>query len=187
MTPDQTSQLDSCNIKNTNPESSHGHNDGGRRRIGNGQGGGPYNGGWRLFSYLAPSIPCTRIWRSLPVAPGSSAAGEATPTKEQRSCAASKLVRRSGCEGSSAPRRRKLRGSRSTTSPLSMGAAGLGSGQGRRGAWPPARSRAREKGCGHQVWLVLTVLTTKFRPSKPRVREEYTTSFMHIFVINKVP
>jgi hypothetical protein len=30
-------------------------------------------------------------------------------------------------------------------------------------------------------------LTTKFRPVKPRVREEYTTSFMHIFDTNKVP
>jgi hypothetical protein len=35
-------------------------------------------------------------------------------------------------------------------------------------------------------WL-LTVLTTKIRPSKPQVREEYTTSFMHIFYTNKVP
>jgi hypothetical protein len=34
---------------------------------------------------------------------------------------------------------------------------------------------------------VLTVLTTKIRPSKPRVREEYTTSFMHIFGTIKVP
>jgi hypothetical protein len=34
---------------------------------------------------------------------------------------------------------------------------------------------------------MLTVLTTKFRPSKPRVQEEYTTSFMHIFDTNKVP
>jgi hypothetical protein len=34
---------------------------------------------------------------------------------------------------------------------------------------------------------LLMVLTTKFRPSKPRVREEYITSFMHIFYINKVP
>jgi hypothetical protein len=33
----------------------------------------------------------------------------------------------------------------------------------------------------------LTVLTIKIRPSKPRVREEYTTSFMHIFDTNKVP
>jgi hypothetical protein len=32
---------------------------------------------------------------------------------------------------------------------------------------------------------LLTVLTTKIRPSKPRV--EYTTSFMHIFYTNKVP
>jgi hypothetical protein len=37
------------------------------------------------------------------------------------------------------------------------------------------------------MFIVLTVLTTKFRPSKPRVREEYTTSFMHIFYTNKVP
>jgi hypothetical protein len=35
-------------------------------------------------------------------------------------------------------------------------------------------------------WM-LTVLTTKIRPSKPRVREEYTTSFMHMFYTNKVP
>jgi hypothetical protein len=35
-------------------------------------------------------------------------------------------------------------------------------------------------------WM-LTVLTTKIRPSKPRVREDYTTSFMHIFDTNKVP
>jgi hypothetical protein len=34
---------------------------------------------------------------------------------------------------------------------------------------------------------LLTILTTKFQPSKPRVREEYTTSFMHIFYTNKVP
>jgi hypothetical protein len=34
---------------------------------------------------------------------------------------------------------------------------------------------------------LLTVLTTKIRSSKPRVREEYTTSFMHIFYTNKVP
>jgi hypothetical protein len=34
---------------------------------------------------------------------------------------------------------------------------------------------------------MLTVLTTKFRPSKPRVQEEYTTSFMHIVDTNKVP
>jgi hypothetical protein len=34
---------------------------------------------------------------------------------------------------------------------------------------------------------VLTVLTTKIRPSKPRVREKYTTSYMHIFDTNKVP
>jgi hypothetical protein len=34
---------------------------------------------------------------------------------------------------------------------------------------------------------VLTVLTTKVRPSKPYVREEYRTSFMHIFGTNKVP
>jgi hypothetical protein len=33
----------------------------------------------------------------------------------------------------------------------------------------------------------LTVITTKIRPSKPRVREEYATSFMHIFDTNKVP
>jgi hypothetical protein len=31
------------------------------------------------------------------------------------------------------------------------------------------------------------VLTTKFRPLKPPVWEEYTTSFMHIFCTNKVP
>jgi hypothetical protein len=36
-------------------------------------------------------------------------------------------------------------------------------------------------------WYLLTVLTTKFRPSKPQVREECTTSFMHIFYTNKVP
>jgi hypothetical protein len=34
---------------------------------------------------------------------------------------------------------------------------------------------------------MLMVLTTKIRPSKSRVREEYTTSFMHIFYTNKVP
>jgi hypothetical protein len=34
---------------------------------------------------------------------------------------------------------------------------------------------------------MLTVLTTKFRPSKPQVQEEHTTSFMHIFYTNKVP
>jgi hypothetical protein len=34
---------------------------------------------------------------------------------------------------------------------------------------------------------LLMVLTTKFRPSKPWVREENTTSFMHIFGTNKVP
>jgi hypothetical protein len=34
---------------------------------------------------------------------------------------------------------------------------------------------------------LLTVLTSKIRPSKPQVREEYTTSFMHIFYTNKVP
>jgi hypothetical protein len=34
---------------------------------------------------------------------------------------------------------------------------------------------------------LLTVRTTKIRPSKPRVREEYTTSFMHIFGTNKIP
>jgi hypothetical protein len=34
---------------------------------------------------------------------------------------------------------------------------------------------------------LLMVLTTKFRPLKPRVREEYKTSFMHIFGTNKVP
>jgi hypothetical protein len=34
---------------------------------------------------------------------------------------------------------------------------------------------------------MLTVLTTRIRPSNPRVREEYTTSLMHIFDINKVP
>jgi hypothetical protein len=33
--------------------------------------------------------------------------------------------------------------------------------------------------------LPLTVLTTKIRPSKPRVREEYMTSFMHIFITKK--
>jgi hypothetical protein len=33
----------------------------------------------------------------------------------------------------------------------------------------------------------LMVLTTKIGPSKPRVREEYTNSFMHIFGTNKVP
>jgi hypothetical protein len=33
----------------------------------------------------------------------------------------------------------------------------------------------------------LTVLTTKIRPSKPLVREEYTTSFMHSFDTTKVP
>jgi hypothetical protein len=31
------------------------------------------------------------------------------------------------------------------------------------------------------------VLTTKIRPLKPRVREEYATSFMHIYGTNKVP
>jgi hypothetical protein len=31
------------------------------------------------------------------------------------------------------------------------------------------------------------VLTTKIRLSKPRVREDYITSFMHIFSTNKVP
>jgi hypothetical protein len=34
---------------------------------------------------------------------------------------------------------------------------------------------------------LLTVLTTKIWPSKPRVWEEYTTSFKHIFDTNKVP
>jgi hypothetical protein len=34
---------------------------------------------------------------------------------------------------------------------------------------------------------MLMVFTTKFRPSKPQVQEEYTTSFMHIFYTNKVP
>jgi pentatricopeptide repeat protein len=34
---------------------------------------------------------------------------------------------------------------------------------------------------------VLTVLTTKTRPSKPQVRAEYMTSFMHILGTNKVP
>jgi hypothetical protein len=29
------------------------------------------------------------------------------------------------------------------------------------------------------------ILTTKIRPSKPRVREAYTTSFMHIFIVIK--
>jgi hypothetical protein len=33
----------------------------------------------------------------------------------------------------------------------------------------------------------LKVLTTKIRPSKPRVREEYKTSSMHILDTNKVP
>jgi hypothetical protein len=33
---------------------------------------------------------------------------------------------------------------------------------------------------------VLTVLTTRIRLSKPRVQEEYTKSFMHIFDTNKV-
>jgi hypothetical protein len=36
------------------------------------------------------------------------------------------------------------------------------------------------------LW-VLTVLTTKIRPSKSRVREEHMGSFMHIFSTNKVP
>jgi hypothetical protein len=35
--------------------------------------------------------------------------------------------------------------------------------------------------------FVLTILTTKIRPSKPQVREEYMARFMHIFSINKVP
>jgi hypothetical protein len=35
--------------------------------------------------------------------------------------------------------------------------------------------------------FVLTVLTTKIRPSKPRVQEEYMASFMHVFSTNKVP
>jgi hypothetical protein len=34
---------------------------------------------------------------------------------------------------------------------------------------------------------LLTVLTIKIRPSKPRVRKKYTTSFMHIVDTNKVP
>jgi hypothetical protein len=34
--------------------------------------------------------------------------------------------------------------------------------------------------------VVLTVLTSKIRASKPQVRAEYTTSFMHIFYTNKV-
>jgi hypothetical protein len=34
---------------------------------------------------------------------------------------------------------------------------------------------------------LLTVLTTRIRHSKPRVREEYMASFMHIFSTNKVP
>jgi hypothetical protein len=33
---------------------------------------------------------------------------------------------------------------------------------------------------------LLTVLTTKIQPSKPRVREKYMTSFMHVFSTNKV-
>jgi hypothetical protein len=37
------------------------------------------------------------------------------------------------------------------------------------------------------MWLWLTVLTINIQSSKPRVREEYTTSFMHIFYTNKVP
>jgi hypothetical protein len=44
--------------------------------------------------------------------------------------------------------------------------------------------------CGeHKAWFegLLTILTTKIQPSKPRVREAYTTSFMHIFCTNKVP
>jgi hypothetical protein len=35
-------------------------------------------------------------------------------------------------------------------------------------------------------WMLM-VLTTKFRPSKPRVREDFTTSFVHIFYTKKVP
>jgi hypothetical protein len=34
---------------------------------------------------------------------------------------------------------------------------------------------------------LLTILITKIRPLKPRVREEYMASFMHIFSTNKVP
>jgi hypothetical protein len=35
--------------------------------------------------------------------------------------------------------------------------------------------------------LLLTVLTTSFRPSKSRKRGGYMTSFMHVFNTNKVP
>jgi hypothetical protein len=51
-----------------------------------------------------------------------------------------------------------------------------------------AKSRLCSRTSKRLAWgSLLTVLTTKIRPSKPRVREEYTTSFMHIFGTNKVP
>jgi hypothetical protein len=35
--------------------------------------------------------------------------------------------------------------------------------------------------------FLLTVLTPKIQPSKPRVQEEYMTNFMQIFSTNEVP
>jgi hypothetical protein len=56
----------------------------------------------------------------------------------------------------------------------------------------PWSTKAKSKLCSRMskrlAWgSLLTVLTTKIQPSKPQVREEYTTSFMHIFGTNKVP
>jgi hypothetical protein len=51
-----------------------------------------------------------------------------------------------------------------------------------------AKSRLCSRMSKHLAWgSCLTVLTTKIWLSKPRVREGYTTSFMHIFDTNKVP
>jgi hypothetical protein len=51
-----------------------------------------------------------------------------------------------------------------------------------------AKSRLCSRTSKHLTWgSLLMVLATKIRQSKPRVREEYTTSFMHIFGTNKVP
>jgi hypothetical protein len=51
-----------------------------------------------------------------------------------------------------------------------------------------AKSRLCSRTSKRLAWgSLLTVLTTKIQPSKPWVREEYTTSFMHIFYTNKVP
>jgi hypothetical protein len=58
--------------------------------------------------------------------------------------------------------------------------------------WNPWSTEAKYRLCSrtskHLAWgSLLTVLTTKFRLSKPWIREEYTTRFMHIFGTNKVP